>query len=61
MKFAFAIVALAGLVAASPAPIVDGKRVCGEAKEGFLACPFGTACVLTGTNTKAATGFCQSR
>ncbi|KAF3056933.1 hypothetical protein H0G86_010228 [Trichoderma simmonsii] len=60
MKFSFAIVALAGLVAASPAPIVDGKRVCGSAKQGLLGCPFGTTCVLTDASTKAATGFCQS-
>lgn len=60
MKFSFAIVALAGLAAASPAPIVDGKRVCGMTKGNFLSCPFGTTCVLTDAATKAATGFCQS-
>ncbi|GFP58702.1 hypothetical protein TASIC1_0011006900 [Trichoderma asperellum] len=35
------VAALAGLAAASPAPLVNGKLVCGSMKDTIVTCPFG--------------------
>ncbi|KAL7920688.1 hypothetical protein ACQKWADRAFT_297642 [Trichoderma austrokoningii] len=56
------VAALAGLAAASPAPLVNGKLVCGAMKDGLVTCPFGQVCLLApGADEKSATGLCQSR
>ncbi|KAL6895257.1 hypothetical protein HDV57DRAFT_478962 [Trichoderma longibrachiatum] len=58
------VAALAGLAAAAPAPAptVDGKLICGEAKGSVISCPFGQICLLApGADKKSAMGICQSR
>ncbi|UKZ53017.1 hypothetical protein TrVGV298_006804 [Trichoderma virens] len=63
MKFTgltFVVAALAGLAAAAPSPIVNGKQACGAMTKGFASCPFGEICVLaSGADSDSATGFCQ--
>ncbi|KAM0471050.1 hypothetical protein ACHAPE_004431 [Trichoderma viride] len=56
------VAALAGLAAASPAPLVNGKLVCGTMKDSIVTCPFGQICLLApGADEKSATGVCQTR
>ncbi|KAK1254053.1 hypothetical protein MKX08_008048 [Trichoderma sp. CBMAI-0020] len=51
------VAALAGLAAASPAPLVNGKLVCGTMKDSIVTCPFGQICLLApGADEKSATG-----
>lgn len=56
------VAAFAGLAAASPAPLVNGKLVCGLVQGSTVTCPFGQVCLLApGANEKSATGVCNLR